>query len=251
MHEFLLFAPVPAHQHHELLQQLAGLTAMQPRHRLERRLIFKANRKAGRINTRLGGGSQDVQATEIQRLLKMMNGATYYNRVVSVVAEDDFGAPAEEYDFDSQLWRMEWRDIPEAGTRSGVTSRLMANAVLPQGDIVSVMKAWGYTFVNEFVIEGDVFVYNDTVLFLHRVLNYPEDNQTTQQTQRPRTALPPLKDLTLLDPSGSYLLQASATVQDGANAETATQRLYGLRDQLRTAVRLEQADRLSLDTRVK
>jgi mediator of RNA polymerase II transcription subunit 18, fungi type len=146
MHEFLLFAPVPASQHRELLQQLAGLTAMQPRHRLERRLIFKANRKVGRINTRLGGGSQDVQAAEIQRLLKMMNGATYYNRVVSVVAEDDFGAPAEEYDIDSQLWKMEWRDIPEAGTRSGVTSRLMANAVLPQGDIVNVMKAWGYTY---------------------------------------------------------------------------------------------------------
>jgi mediator of RNA polymerase II transcription subunit 18, fungi type len=102
--------------------------------------------------------------------------------------------------------------------------------------------------VNEYVIEGDVFVHNDTVLFLHRILNYPEDSQ---QGQRPRTALPPLKDLTLLDPSGSYLLQASATVQDGAKPETATQRLYGLRDQLRTAVKLEQADRLSLDTRVK
>lgn len=104
------------------------------------------------------------------------------------------------------------------------------------------------SFVHEYVVEGDVFVYNDTVLFLHRVLNYPEDNQNTQ---RPRTTLPPLNNLTLLDPSGSYLLQASATVQDGANPEAATQRLYGLRDQLRTAVNLEQADRLSLDTRVK
>ena len=44
-------------------------------------------------------------------------------------------------------WRMEWRDIPEAGTRSGVTSRLMVNAVLPQGDIISVMETWGYTYV--------------------------------------------------------------------------------------------------------
>lgn len=146
MHEFLLFAQVPAHQHHELLQQLAGLTAMQPRHRLERRLVFKANRQAGRINTRLGGGSQDVQAGEMQRLLKMMDGATYYNRVVGVVTESDFGASAEDYDFESQFWRMEWKDIPEAGTRSGVTSRLMTNAVLPQGDIVRVMKSWGYTY---------------------------------------------------------------------------------------------------------
>jgi mediator of RNA polymerase II transcription subunit 18 len=98
------------------------------------------------------------------------------------------------------------------------------------------------------VIEGDVFIHNDTTIFLHRVLNYPEDSQTAPS---PRTTLPPLKDLALLDPSGSYLLQASITVQDGTSPESATQRLYGLRDQLRTAVKLEQADRLSLDTRVK
>lgn len=150
MHEFLLFAPVPSQQHHELLQQLSGLTAMQPRHRLERRLIFKANRKATRINTRLGGGSQDVQGGEIQRLFKMLNGSTYYVRVVGVVNEADFGTSATEedgYDSESQFWRMEWRDIPEAGTRSGVTSRLMANAILPQGDIINVMETWGYTYV--------------------------------------------------------------------------------------------------------
>lgn len=104
------------------------------------------------------------------------------------------------------------------------------------------------SFVTEYVVEGDVFIYNDTVLYLQRVLNFPTDDQNTQ---RPRTSLPPLKDLTLLDPSRSYLLQASATVQDGANPEAATARLYGLRDQLRTSVKLEQADRLSLDTRVK
>lgn len=98
------------------------------------------------------------------------------------------------------------------------------------------------------MIEGDVFIHNDTTIFLHRVLNYPEDSQTAPS---PRTTLPPLKDLALLDPSGSYLLQASITVQDGTSPESATQRLYGLRDQLRTAVKLEQADRLSLDTRVK
>lgn len=105
-----------------------------------------------------------------------------------------------------------------------------------------------FRFVNEYVVEGDVFIYNDTTIFLHRVLNYPEDSQDVHS---PRATLPPLKDLTLLDPSGSYLLQASISVQDGASPESATQRLYGLRDQLRTAVKLEQADRLSLDTRVK
>ncbi|KAH8697177.1 putative RNA polymerase II mediator complex subunit Srb5 [Talaromyces proteolyticus] len=251
MHELLLFASAPANQHHELLQQLAGLTAMQPRHRLERHLVFKATRKTGQINTRLGGGSQDVQGAELQRLTKMLTGATYYTQVVGVVNESDFGASTDTYDFDSQLWRMEWRDIPEAGTRSAVTSRLMSNAVLPHGDVVATMNSWGYEFVTEYVVEGDVFIHNDVVLFLHRVLNYSDEAPKTQQPQK---MLPPFKDLTLLDRSGSYLLQTAVTVQDGSNPEmvkTATQHLFRLKEQLRTAVRLEQADRLSLDTRVK
>ncbi|QKX56266.1 uncharacterized protein TRUGW13939_03367 [Talaromyces rugulosus] len=261
MHELLLFASVPAEQHYELLQQLAGLAAMQPRHRIERRLVFKASRKTGRINTRLGGGTQDVQGAELQRLTKMLTGATYYTQTVGLVRESDFGAAAaaaetitdddKAYDFENQLWRMEWRDIPEAGTRSAVTSRLMANALLPQGDVVTTMSSWGYEFVTEYVVEGDVFVYNDTALFLHRVLNYAHDPSFSSS---PRRTLPPLKELSLLDQSGSYLLQAAITVQDGSNpgmVKTATQHLFGLKEQLKTAVKLEQADRLSLDTRVK
>lgn len=160
MHELLLFASVPADQHYELLQQLAGLAAMQPRHRIERRLLFKASRKTGRINTRLGGGTQDVQGAELQRLTKMLTGATYYTQAVGLVRESDFGAAAAAaaatettagedaaYDFENQLWRMEWRDIPEAGTRSAVTSRLMANALLPQGDVAATMSSWGYEYV--------------------------------------------------------------------------------------------------------
>jgi mediator of RNA polymerase II transcription subunit 18 len=105
--------------------------------------------------------------------------------------------------------------------------------------------------VTEYVVEGDVFVYNDTTLFLHRVLNYAHDPSFSSS---PRRTLPPLKELSLLDQSGSYLLQAAITVQDGSNpgmVKTATQHLFGLKEQLKTAVKLEQADRLSLDTRVK
>lgn len=119
--------------------------------------------------------------------------------------------------------------------------------------------------MTEYVVEGDVFVHNDTVLFLHRVLNYPPQNAPPSShahphphphpaQQQPRRNLPPMKDMSLLDQSGSYLLQAAVTVQDGSNpgmVKTATQHLFGLKEQLKTAVKLEQADRLSLDTRVK
>lgn len=164
MHELLLFASVPSSQHHALLQQLAGLTAMQPLHRLERRLVFKAYRKPGWINTRTGA-SQDLQGTEMQRLNKMLNGGMFHVQVVGPVAEDGFGPPASQdshmsgtdenippgsaasqYDYENQPWRLEFRDIPEAGTRSAVTARLMANAPLPKGDLLPLMNAWGYRF---------------------------------------------------------------------------------------------------------
>ena len=168
MHELLLFASVPSHQHHELLQQLAGLTAMQPRHCLERHLIFKAYRKPGVFSLR-SGASQGVQPVELQRLNKMLNGNMYYTQVVGPLSERDFGArdpltvnhdipmsgldgqdkveDTDFYDIDYQHWRLEFRDIPEAATRSAVTSRLMSSASLPRGDIVTPMAAWGYRFV--------------------------------------------------------------------------------------------------------
>lgn len=150
MHEQSLFASVPFDQHHELLQQLAGLTAMQPRHCLERRLIFKAYRKPGLAGRT--GASQDLQQGDLQRLNKMLNGNLYYTQVVGPVTEQDFGSDSDTamagtlsgYDYERQTWKLEFRDIPEAGTRSAVTSRLMSSAALPPGDVIPSMNAWGY-----------------------------------------------------------------------------------------------------------
>ncbi|KAJ5536903.1 hypothetical protein N7513_010089 [Penicillium frequentans] len=271
MHELLLFASVPVHQHHELLQQLTGLTAMQPRHALERRLIFKAYRKPGLATVRTGG-SQDLQSADLQRVNKMLNGGMFYTQVVGPVSASAFGAaPAPDsdtqmagmddskpeshvpYDYEQQPWKLEFRDIPEAGTRSAVTARVMASASLPRGDIVPAMKAWGYSFVTEYVVEGDVFIHNDITIFLHRVLHYPVAEHE-HESWMPRQQLPAFTEMAPLEKTGSYVLQASIIVQDGSNQETmktASQHLFGLREQLKSAVKLEQADRLSLDTRAK
>lgn len=166
MHELLLFASVPVRQHHELLQQLAGLTAMQPRHCLERRLIFKAYRTPGLVTSRMGASQDLQQSGDLQRVNKMLNGGMFYTQVVGPVAEKDFGSTASDadpdtqmegmeeskllvpeipsYDHDNQPWKLEFRDIPEAGTRSAVTARVMASATLPRGDVVPSMNAWGY-----------------------------------------------------------------------------------------------------------
>jgi mediator of RNA polymerase II transcription subunit 18 len=105
--------------------------------------------------------------------------------------------------------------------------------------------------VTEYLVEGDVFIHNDIVIFLHRVLHYPTGEK---EPREPRRSLPSLDKMAPLEKTGSYVLQASITVQDGSNQETmktASQHLLGLREQLKSAVRLEPADRLSLDTRAK
>ncbi|EAS33024.2 RNA polymerase II mediator complex subunit Srb5 [Coccidioides immitis RS] len=267
MHEHSLFAPVPAAQHHDLLQQLAGVTAMQPNRIYERRLVFKPYRKPGYLKPR-PGGSQDVQAPEVQRLNKMLNGGLYHVQVVGEVKLTDFGTHPStvdatmggtdfgnqhqnEYDISNQSWRIEFKDIPDAGTGSAVTSRLISTSRVPYGDIVPVMKAWGYDYVSEYVLEGDMFILDDTVILLHRILNFPAKHHLQGL---PAFYLPPLQEMVPLDSTGGYLLQASITVQDSGNPDlmkATTQRLLGLKEHLKSAVRLESADRLSLDTRVK
>lgn len=109
------------------------------------------------------------------------------------------------------------------------------------------------SFVTEYVVEGDVFIHNDVTIFLHRVLHYPVAEHE-HESGVPRQKLPVFSEMAPLEKTGSYVLQASINVQDGSNQETmkmASQHLFGLREQLKSAVKLEQADRLSLDTRAK
>ncbi|PGH04098.1 polynucleotide kinase 3'-phosphatase [Helicocarpus griseus UAMH5409] len=302
MHELLVFASIPAKQHHDLLQQLSGLTAMQPTRTLERHLIFKAYRKPGFIKTR-PGGSQDVQAPEVQRLNKLLNGGLYYTQVVGRVRERDFGSgPSSSssgqdiamqgsgdggtthpeasssnksnhddgaatattttagtggaYVMANQTWRLEFKDTPDAGTRSAVTSRFVGSAKLGSGDVLPEMNAWGYNYVSEYVVEGHTFILDDTVLFLHRVLTFPSSPSSggtaTAEAPTPAENLPPLDKMVPLDMSGTYVLQASITVQDSGNPDMLkanSQRLLGLKEHLKSVVKLEPADRLSLDTR--
>jgi hypothetical protein len=161
MHELLLFAQVPAAQHHGLVQQLTGLTAMQPNRVLERRMVFRPYRKPGFIRPR-PGGSQDVQSSEVQKLYKMLSAGLYHFQLVGPIRATAFAATAADssedtvmqgtepsdatsgYVSSNQTWTLEFKDTPEAGTGSGVTSRQIFTAALPYGDVLPLMTAWGF-----------------------------------------------------------------------------------------------------------
>ena len=61
MHELLLFGQVPASRHNQVLNILAGISAMQPQPILEKHLVFKPNRKPGTGPAKPVGGAQDIQ----------------------------------------------------------------------------------------------------------------------------------------------------------------------------------------------
>ena len=101
--------------------------------------------------------------------------------------------------------------------------------------------------VSTYTISGHRFTHHSTSLFLYRI-GLPA---TASENEPISSGLPQGQ---LLDPSGTYILQASLRVQDGSKVETMTKgvnELLGLKETLKGVVDLEIGDRLALDTRVR
>jgi mediator of RNA polymerase II transcription subunit 18 len=106
-------------------------------------------------------------------------------------------------------------------------------------------------YVSQYVLEGHKFYDQDTTLFIHRVLQWPQasDDQAIATT----TPIPPVSELQPLDSSKGFVLQASIEAGDGNNVEVkekAVQQLMAMKETLKQAVALAPGDRLALDTRV-
>ena len=101
--------------------------------------------------------------------------------------------------------------------------------------------------VSSYTISGHRFTHHSICLLLYRILlpaSKEKNDSTSDGLPEPR----------LLDPSGTYILQASVRVQDGSKVETMTKgvnELLGLKETLKGVVELEIGDRLALDTRVR
>jgi mediator of RNA polymerase II transcription subunit 18, fungi type len=99
------------------------------------------------------------------------------------------------------------------------------------------------------VVEGHKFVFNDVVLHLHRLLQFPSPGPTGIDS-----ALPSFDMLKPFDPSGAYLFEATVLLSDGANPEVVKLGLKEMdlaKTRLNGVVNLNIPDRLALDTRVK
>ena len=101
--------------------------------------------------------------------------------------------------------------------------------------------------VSTYTISGHRFTHHSASLLLYRITR----PATTTEDDPTSGGLPQAR---LLDPSGTYILQASVRVQDGSKVETMAKganELLGLKETLKGVVDLEIGDRLALDTRVR
>lgn len=105
--------------------------------------------------------------------------------------------------------------------------------------------------MNRYYVEGQKFYDQDTTIFMHRVRQLPRVENSRDAGDISK--LPARSDLTLLDPSEGYMLQATVDIVDGNVQELkdrATRQLLAFRETMKQAVSLRPADRLALDTRI-
>ncbi|KAL8849948.1 MAG: hypothetical protein Q9221_005054 [Calogaya cf. arnoldii] len=176
MHELLLHGAVPTNRHNQVLSILAGIAAMQPQPFHERRLIYKPTRPITRPLMQVGGSQavQSKQGNPMQAIQGAIQGDLFYlhlvedlaaggkvegamerNRAEAEVGEgemmdsgdggDEPNPPSTTLLSKQPNWTLQFRDIPEAGNRRPVTTRLIADVPITAGNAETFMSSLEYT----------------------------------------------------------------------------------------------------------
>lgn len=287
MHELLLFAQVPSSRHDQVLNILAGISAMQPVPTLEKHLLFRPNRRPDQTKPVQVGAAQDIQ----KQVQAQIHGDVFYLQVVGEFNKGDDWNETNSFDEQSRRaesqqdsgvaralkaeqgkqtdrtsnWTIQFRDLPEVIRQRPVTSRLMASIPVSSGDPVRFMHAMDYRYsfcelmsahmlipssshVSSYYLSGHRFAHLNSSLSLYRAhVPSPSDLESMDITND-------ISHARLLDPSGAYILQAEIKVHDGSKVELMNKgmnELMNLKETLKGVVELDVGDRLAMDTRVR
>ncbi|RVD89206.1 uncharacterized protein DFL_000223 [Arthrobotrys flagrans] len=279
MHELSLFAHVPNSRVAHVKRALKTVTGMPGVPLLEHHLIYKPKRNRQTIGGATGGNSStgpantaaagdfyylqlvaDILKSECQNSdpVAEQSGSSappsQPNSDVMEIDSTNATATVEQnatsaevgkapYDIRKQKWTIRFSDLPEVNGKRPVTSRMVHNAVVHEGDALSFVDSLGYTPVSEYILSGDYFVYHNIYITVTRLL-------LPSQSFSPF----PTSSLRQLDPADSFLLQASIKVLSANEQETmnkGVEELKTIRAELKGVIELEPGDRLSLDTRVR
>ncbi|EGX46188.1 hypothetical protein AOL_s00110g12 [Orbilia oligospora ATCC 24927] len=276
MHELSLFSHVPNSRVAHVTRALKTVTGMSGAPLLEHHLIYKPKRNRQTIGGPVSGnnsaGPANTAATGdfyyLQLVADILKNESQNDTLVAeqpgvlapgqshgdAMEVDSINAAVEQsvkftktekapYDIRKQKWTIRFSDLPEVNGKRPVTSRMVHNAGVHEGDALSFVDSLGYTPVSEYVLSGDYFVYHNVYVTITRILLPPQSFSPL-----------PTHTLRQLDPADSFLLQASIKVSSANEQETmnkGVEELKTIRAELKGVIELEPGDRLSLDTRVR
>lgn len=152
MHELLLYGQVPLSRHGQIMNVLAGLTAMQPHRVVERHALFKPIHGPVQAQVQKGGTQGLNPPKKIARPNAQQTRDLYHTHLVKVLDQRDYGNSTDTMDVDDhvtenvenkELWQWQFRDIPEGGKRSA-TFRMAEDIDISSGDPQAYMEGLGY-----------------------------------------------------------------------------------------------------------
>lgn len=154
MHELSLYGSVPIDDYPRVLQQLAGVTSMQPQDAEEVHIILKSRTPPGLEKFQGSSSAQgsQQQQQEYQRLKGLLQGGIYNVKVVGKITRKDHGVSQQANGTDRQLpdrteqtveWILEFKDTPVAG-KQATNTRLISRTRLGGGDIIAFFDIFGF-----------------------------------------------------------------------------------------------------------
>ncbi|KAL8684977.1 MAG: hypothetical protein Q9218_008046 [Villophora microphyllina] len=147
---------------------------------------------------------------------------------------------SSEPKFHSPKLTLQFRDIPEAGNLRPVTSCIMNDIPINDGDAEAFMSSLEYQQISMHHLRGHRFTYNSISLLLFQPLILPPNSGVSS-------------GFVPVDPQ-TWILQASLRVQDGTKPDQmarGVKELMALKEMLKGSVELEKVERMALDTRVR
>ena len=140
-----------------MLQQMAGVTRMQPQPVQEIHLVFKSQTPLG-LQTGLAGRTSNDKQQETQRVMRLLSAGLYYVQVVGRVQTGERGQPngktngdvamtngesSKSTDASQVRWQLQFKDTPEAGKQT-LSTRYVARIPIEDGDLINFMNQLGY-----------------------------------------------------------------------------------------------------------
>jgi mediator of RNA polymerase II transcription subunit 18, fungi type len=152
MHELLLYGQLPAARHEQLMNVLAGLTAMQPHRVTERHVLFQPTHGPVQAQVQKGGTQGLYNKKPKQAPQGQQSRDLNYTHLVKVLDEDEFAKGSNAMDVDGHVteddeekrfWQWQFRNLPEGGKRSA-TFRMAEDIDITAGDPQAYMEGLGY-----------------------------------------------------------------------------------------------------------